>query len=210
MKSKITGPFELMDSIPGWYENAWWDYFPLQAFDFHSGSHILLLNSVAPFVDLLGSAWGDLGHLQVARLEKLLSESSARHIIILVHHAPFRWDDEPPPGWAWGDLQRWACLAAMGPATFEFVNLLEKTCSADHKVAVFCGHRHGGVHHEARLGVWVGGEIAEGASIGESSQASLLCALLDPHQRLELGRMRGLPVTSQSEAPDVADLAEQH
>lgn len=173
-----------------YYENAWWDYFPLHTFDGETGSEIFLLNSVSPFVDMFGSAWGNIGEMQVARLEQMLAERYSAHVIILIHHAPFRWEDEPPPRWRGSDIQRWAFLAAAGPAMNRFVRLLEDTRRRDREVIVFCGHRHGGLWHQSRVGDWPGGIIAEGASLADTPNAAILCAWMGDQLRLELGKLR--------------------
>jgi hypothetical protein len=189
-----------MQWFPGEYERAWWDYFPLQTFDYDSGTHILILNSVAPYLELLGSAWGHVGWAQMGRLGRLLESSSARHIVILVHHAPFRWDDEPAPGWGGKDLQRWACLGTDVSETREFVRMLEKTRRRVRKIVTFCGHRHGGAQQEPRVGEWVGGVIAEGASLADTPGAPLLCGWLGRKGRLVIG---ALDHTSGASTPEV-------
>lgn len=197
-KNLLTDPmsfrrFERKPWITWWYENSWWDYFPLQTYDFDSGSHIFVLNSVSPNVDFLGSALGNLGWAQIARLEKLIEESSAHNILILMHHAPYKWDDEKPPSWNYDDLQRWACLAAVGSTMLEFLTVLKKARTAGHEVLLFCGHRHGGSDHEARVGQWDGGRLGEGASLAETPKASTLCGWSDEFGRIDLGTLRRRP-----------------
>jgi hypothetical protein len=116
-------------------------------------------------IGLLHSAWGYLIARKCTGYE--IEATSAQQIVILVHHAPFRWSDEALPKWTGSDLQRWACLAAVGETTVEFLDILRSAMSSGKRLYLFCGHRHGGSQKEARIGTWETGTVAEGASLAE-------------------------------------------
>jgi len=185
LRNKSKDDFMLTE-WPGWYSTGWYDYFPLSAVDTTTGTQILVLNSIANRMGLLHSAWGYLSTAQMYRLRQHIETSQAKQIVILVHHAPFRWQDEKPPRLSGPDLQRWACLAAVGETTDEFVRILREARHSGKRVYLFCGHRHGGLQKEARIGAWAGGKVAEGASLAEEP-ALLITGSQGKSARLSLG-----------------------
>jgi len=161
------------------YAERWYDYFPLYLVDEAHGTQIIVLNSVARDPTLLGSAWGDLGEHQTVRLEEIIKASPLQQFVILAHHAPFRWQDESSPGFSLEEIQRWACLAVSGSFVDRFSEILSGIQQDKKKFLLFCGHRHGGKLHEARIGDWRGGQVAEGASLVDKD-VRVLGAWVDP------------------------------
>jgi 3',5'-cyclic AMP phosphodiesterase CpdA len=185
LRSKAKDDFMLTE-WPGWYSEGWYDYFPLSTFDTATSTQVFVVNSIANLMGLLHSAWGYLSPVQMYRLRHQIEASPAKNIVILVHHAPFRWQDEASPRWSLPDLQRWACLAAVGETTNEFVEILSTARHSGKEVYLFCGHRHGGVQKEARIGAWAGGKVAEGASLAQEP-ALLITGTQEKIGRLHLG-----------------------
>lgn len=188
LHSKSKDDFMLTE-WPGWYSSGWYDYFPLSTFDTTTGTEVLVVNSIANLMGLLHSAWGYLSRVQMYRLQQHIEASRAKQLVILVHHAPFRWRDEALPQWSWSDMQRWACLAAVGETTNEFVQILSKARHSGKQVYLFCGHRHGGLQKEARIGAWAAGRVAEGVSLAEEP-ALLITGSHGKSGRLHLGGIR--------------------
>jgi hypothetical protein len=134
--------------LGSWYGTIWYNLFPLHANLGDGSTTLLILNSVSPDLTIGGSAWGELGNPQLLRLRKLIrkkltSRQKARRFIILVHHPPFRWKDEPPPTLQWADLQRWAFLGLSQTDVRAFLNILKEATGAGAEIVVLSGHRHG-------------------------------------------------------------------
>lgn len=167
------------------YHDAWYDFFPLQVFDEENNFHILVLNSVAKHSTLLTSAQGELGESQLGSLESILNNSPATTFIIMVHHSPFKWEDESEPNFNWNMLNRWASLSTSAVSTTNLVRILSNVTGQGKQVILLCGHRHGDEHGRARVGSWPGGIISEGTSL-QHSEKSALVLNLGPHG-LEVG-----------------------
>lgn len=168
------------------YAERWQDYFPLYLVDEAIGAKIIVLNSIARDPTLMGSAWGDLGQDQISRLEEIIRNSTSRQFVVLAHHAPFRWYDERPPGFTLEEIQRWACLAVSISSVNRFSTILSRIQRDKKKLFFFCGHRHGGKLHEARIGDWHGGQVAEGASLADED-ARIIAAWQESTGKLRLG-----------------------
>jgi hypothetical protein len=152
---------------------------------------MFILNSVVIDSKLAPSATGDLGDSQVIDLSRALERSKAAHIVVLVHHAPFRWTDESAPKWNREEILRWATLAMSKTCSEGLLRVLAGTITRGKTIELFCGHRHGGKSREARIGTWSGGTIAEAAATVDNRTA---IAVASPHSaariRLEI---RSLP-----------------
>jgi hypothetical protein len=165
--------------LAAWHADAWYEPFPLRTRLQNEPTEVIILNSVSPDPTLGGSAWGELGKAQLARLEEMLKTSDARRCLILVHHAPFRWTDEVPPRMALGDLQRWGFLPFGIEDLRAFLNILKNTIGTGKDVLLFCGHRHGFKKSSSnpmpvavsRSGMREGVLVAEGASLADRDTA---------------------------------------
>lgn len=149
-----------------WYSRYWYGYFPMKVVDKKTKTPIFILNSVPDDLTLLGSAWGFFGQEQIERFARMLGEDKSPQVIVLAHHAPFKWKKyELAPKLRWGDIQRWACLATAKPEAKALEEILSTHVQQGREITLFCGHRHGGKEHQPRFGVWSGGRILEGASL---------------------------------------------
>lgn len=171
------------------YAERWQDYFPLYLVDEAIDAQVIVLNSIARDPTLIGSAWGDLGQDQIGRLEEIIRTSTSRQFVILAHHAPFRWHDESPPDFSLEEIQRWACLAVSVSSVNRFSEILSRIQRDKKKFFFFCGHRHGGKLHEARIGDWRGGQVVEGASLADKD-ARILAAWQESKGKLRLGMIK--------------------
>jgi hypothetical protein len=151
-----------------YWVHEWSALFPLCTFDRSTNTEIFILNSVVLDPKLAPSATGDLGDCQTRQLSHALQRSNARHIVVLVHHAPFRWTDERAPTWNREEILRWATLAMSKTCSEGLLRALAATISRGKTITLFCGHRHGGKSREARIGTWSGGTIAEAAATVDS------------------------------------------
>ena len=71
--------------------------FPMRYLDPENDAEIFMLNSVVVDDSLIASASGELAEAQAERFGGMVAASTARNIVVLIHHAPFRWADEPQP-----------------------------------------------------------------------------------------------------------------
>lgn len=122
---------------------------------------------------------------QIARLRRMIKKSKAQRIIILIHHPPFRWNDEAVPRLSWGDQQRWGFLAFDPSDVQTFLGLLRETV-ATKEVFLFCGHRHGFRANATdvpvpRCGTYEGIVVAEGAALTDAGTAVLAVVMGESH-----------------------------
>lgn len=168
------------------YGQRWFDHFPLYWDDPDAKTRFVILNSVANELSLLGSAWGEFGEDQIPRLEQLTNDGNLLRLVVLVHHAPFRWKNEDPPKSRKDDIQRWACLATSINSAGRLAKVLNAAENRGIAVYLFCGHRHGGPEHSALVGTWVGGKAVEGASMADGN-CPIVAAELAADGKLRLG-----------------------
>jgi 3',5'-cyclic AMP phosphodiesterase CpdA len=184
---KHPGIFREMYLRSLYVDELWYEPFPLRA-TLEDGSEVLILNSVSPDPTMSGSAWGELGDPQLARLRQMLTEGIVQRHLILVHHAPLRWSDEPMPRRVWADLQRWAFLAFGIEDLLSLLDTLKAAAADGHDIVVFCGHRHG--HKKdysdpadigvCRSGTYQGITVVEGASLADKGTG--VVAVITEHQ----------------------------
>ena len=169
-----------------WFEDRWYDLFPLHFEAVEDNAFVVVLNSVIPHARTIGdSAIGALGPEQFSRLGNLLATvpPHTRFLIILTHHALFRRSGEwrPPfprplisgTGWlkAVGDIIDFACLAHEVNEAREFLDLISSTAnrlSGTH-VFILCGHRHTRAIGSAGRAI-----VLEGGSLSEATGGALL------------------------------------
>src|SRR5262249_6025840 len=125
-------------------------------------------------VSLVGSATGDLGGEQIARLGQLIAGAPEPRIVVLMHHAPIRWDGEPDPGFRPRGLSRWVSLAMSNAGTAALADVLAEAGRSGKEIVLVWGHRHGGETRAARVGRWEGGIVIEGAALAHDARAVVL------------------------------------
>lgn len=184
--------------LSSWYaEKNWYSSFPLQADLTDDWTTVLILNSISPDLTIAGSAWGEIGTSQLVRLRKILKKKLTgrrrlRRFIILVHHPPFRWKDEPPPALRWADLQRWAFLGFSQTDVRTLLTILKEATDTGAEVVVLSGHRHGFKNYDGKsVGLATGRSgqlqksiIAEGAALADPNTPVL--ALVINRNRIEV------------------------
>jgi hypothetical protein len=176
---------DTVDMFRGYiYHDAWYDFFPLHLVDHATQTHIFVLNSVARDLSLMGSAGGDFGDGQLDRFETLATSSNAVDIVVLLHHASFRWSDEFRPNLSPEILIRWASLSTSNTSASRLTNVMLTARKLGKRLFLFCGHRHGGSLRESRIGGWQGCRIAEGAAMVESSDAIIAASRVSNGIRL--------------------------
>jgi hypothetical protein len=133
------------------------------------------LNSITPDSTLLGSAWGNVGEEQIARIRQAVQEKEWKEVMILVHHPPVRWsNDRPPEEWSLPEISDWANLSQSAAAAAALRECVRLGTQHGKMVVVLCGHRHGGQSHAGRVGEWGGGVIGEGAALVDNTNNAIL------------------------------------
>jgi hypothetical protein len=145
--------------------------FPMRYLDPENDAEIFMLNSVVVDDSLVASASGELAEALAERFGAMVAASTARNIVVLIHHAPFRWADEPQPTFLGQDSLRWSSLAMSNNSAKQFIEPLAAALDKGRSVVFCCGHRHGGPEKKTTLGTWRGVLISEGASLAESDAA---------------------------------------
>jgi hypothetical protein len=104
----------------------------------------IIVKSVVPEPGLLGSATGLLDDEQLSRLRAMVKSTSSRQVVILMHHAISRWQENQSD--ARGTLvalQRWGLLSHDGKESQAIVGILEKEASCVVESILLCvGHWH--------------------------------------------------------------------
>jgi Calcineurin-like phosphoesterase len=121
-----------------WTER-WTEDFPLRLPIMEDNIEFLITNSTAKEPRLAGSARGQMGAKQLERLAGRLSKTNAKTIVVLHHHAPFRFPVEV------GEpiLQRWAMLAHDPTESITLARLLrDKAATTGKQVFLLSGHIH--------------------------------------------------------------------
>lgn len=151
----------------------WPGYFPIHQLDARTSTLCVILSSVVADTSLIGSAFGVVQSEEINRLESLMRQSKARNIVILMHHAPFRWNDERSPH-SVEEVVMWGSLAAARRSGEQLFKTLEATCRDGRRVVLLCGHRHGGRSRENRVGKWGPVLAAEAAAMADASAMEFL------------------------------------
>jgi predicted MPP superfamily phosphohydrolase len=120
------------------WESRWTDLFPLRLEIAEDEVEILILNSIAKEARLAGSARGMCGERQLERLRKRLGETGAKIVLILNHHAPFRFPIEKNEPM----LQRWAMLAHDSGEAITLARLLVEAVDSGKQALLLSGHIH--------------------------------------------------------------------
>ena len=147
------------DLVDEWFEQHWYDLFPLRLVDKEGGAVILLLNSVIRGMKTLGaSALGRLGEGQIKRVRNVIGGVApwVRTVVIVMHHAPFRRERGLRDLWReWSshsarlrrvkdELVEFSIAAHEVQEAWNFITQLNKA-TEEHpglRVVLCCGHRH--------------------------------------------------------------------
>jgi len=149
--------------------------FPMRYSDAAHDAEIFMLNSVVADDSLFASASGELPQDQAKRFSDMIAGCTARNLGVLIHHAPFRWADEPRP--KLGNQVRWNSLAMDNSSAELFMEPLAAAVGQGKQVIFCCGHRHGGHDRKTMLGTLDGVLVLEGASLAESDTAVSIIGL---------------------------------
>lgn len=150
--------------------------FPMRFIDNGADAEILILNSVVIDDSLVASASGNLAEEQVNRFEKAVAGGRTKNLIVLIHHAPFRWRDEKPPRFG-PDSLRWSSLAMSNASGKRFLEPLSAAVEKGRTVIFCCGHRHGGPAMATRIGQLSGVTVLEGAALADPGTSVAAIAL---------------------------------
>lgn len=152
-------------------------FFPLRYLDKARDLEVLILNSVVFDDDLVASAAGDLADEELGCFARFVEQSTAQNLVVVIHHPPFRWHDESAPRFGL-DAVRWNSLAMSNTTAERLGAPLEAVVKRGTRVALLCGHRHGGVAAQSRIGTWRDVVVCEGNAFTNPA---------DPVARLAVG-----------------------
>jgi hypothetical protein len=166
-------------------QRLWTETFPLRLATQDAEVEFLIVNSVLPEPGLLGSAYGWMGKKQLERLRTAVCATTAKNVVVLMHHPFYRWEDEPTDRThsLRVPIQRWATLGHHTAESANLVKLLAIPPSEECRRVLVCGgHRHG----VARGGPWVPDDKPNGAS-----ESRLW--LLESNSLPNLSKLRSVP-----------------
>lgn len=125
------------------WRHMWYDLFPLWL-DVEDGAlKFLIVNSVFPEPGLLGSATGLLDREQLTRFREIVKATSSRQLVVLMHHAICRWQQNRADMRTMVPLQRWCLLAHDSDEGREMIDILETESPVSVENILLCtGHRH--------------------------------------------------------------------
>ena len=187
--------------INEWCQQRWYDLFPLQLRRREEGLMVLILNSVIwPMKTIGASALGRLGQDQITRVTRIIDKVSvwARTVLIVMHHAPFRRENElgdvlarvyAHPKWAGqivSELQEFALLAHAVREAKAFLRSVSNAAerNANMRIVLCCGHRHRAA--TGRFGEII---ILEGGALAEDDPTAWLLFTIDGAVRTEKLRL---------------------
>jgi hypothetical protein len=128
------------------WRRLWYSPFPLRVVDEEASVEFVIVNSNEPEPGLAGSGFGRLGGGQLGRLQTMISSSTARTLVVLMHHSICAWAQEEADrlGGLRVSMERWAFLAHETGECHRVLDALGReapeTCR---RVFLCCGHRHG-------------------------------------------------------------------
>jgi hypothetical protein len=125
------------------WRHLWRGLFPLWLEVDDGALKFIIVNSVSPNAGLLGSATGLLDEEQVSRLREMMKRAASRQVVVLMHHAICRWEQNPGDTRSMVPLQRWGLLSHDSNESQAIIEILEKEASGLVENVLLCvGHRH--------------------------------------------------------------------
>jgi hypothetical protein len=177
------------------WRRFWYGCFPLRVSLQDLEVEFIILNSIAPEAGLLGSALGHLSETQIERLTQLAGSTSAKALVVLMHHPVCAWDQEEQdsPMRRRVSVNRWALLAHETRECKRIVEILEKSVAESCSRVYLCGgHRHG----RSRVGRILSPDNSLSSKLIIMESCALIGSTMDKSWEERTGGLLGLQVTS--------------
>lgn len=173
------------------WEQRWAGLFPLRLELPDDGVEILVLNSVPKELALGPSARGACGVEQLERAKDRMAKSDARIVLVLHHHAVFRFLPEPPRL----EVQRWALLNHDPAESRTLAAIMVNAAAARKQVLLLSGHIHlrsrvGQLEPENGVAPLAGSWVLESGALGEAATDVLPAAVMTGAGVLQPGLVR--------------------